>query len=339
MRKLILWMTEHPTLTVSLFLLTAFALLNLLAYRHARTMTHFASVPRGLRKSETWHDRSHSLSLFERLRLAFNGVAIERPHQDIRPDGLSWPCEVHTFAGEVGQLAAWYIPHENAAGLVVIFHGYAASKAQLLPEARAFHDLGYACFLVDFRGSGDSDVDRTSIGYHEADDVERTVAYVRDHWPTERLILFGQSMGAASVLRALSRRALQPDAVVLECPFDRLLSTVEARFVVMGLPSFPGARLMVFWGGLQHGFNGFTHNPVEYAARVTCPTLLLHGTHDTRVSCRQIESIHQHLGGEKQLHFFEGAGHESYAALRPEEWKECVARFLRSRVLVGERPA
>jgi uncharacterized protein len=335
MRKLILWMTEHPTLTVSLLFLTAFALLNLLAYRHARTMTHFASAARGPRKAEIWHDRSEPLSLLERLRLAFNGVAIERPHEDIRPEGLGLPCEVHTFPGGAGQLAAWHIPHDRAAGLVVIFHGYAANKAQLLPEARAFHDLGYACFLVDFRGSGDSDGDRTSIGYHEADDVESTVAYVRDHWPGERLILFGQSMGAASVLRALSRRALRPDAVVLECPFDRLLSTVEARFAVMGLPPFPGARLMVFWGGLQHGFNGFAHNPVEYARRVMCPALLLHGTHDTRVSCQQIESIYQNLGGEKQLHYFEGAGHESYAASRPEEWKECVARFLHRRALVG----
>ncbi len=334
MRKLIFWMTEHPTLTVSLCVVTAFALLNLLAYRHARTMTHFASANR---KPEPWHQRSESLSLFAKVRLALNGLAIKRPGEAIGPDQFDLPYETHTFPGGAGQLAAWHIPHEQAGGLVVIFHGYAASKAQLLPEARAFHELGYACFLVDFRGSGDSDGDRTSIGYHEADDVERTVAYVRDHWTDERLILFGQSMGAASVLHALSRQAMKPDAIVLECPFDRLLSTVEARFAVTGLPSFPGARLLVFWGGLQHGFNGFAHNPVEYARRVTCPALLLHGTHDARVSCGQLESIYQNLRGEKQLHFFEGACHESYAASRPEEWKECVAHFLHSRILIDER--
>ncbi|HEY7425730.1 MAG TPA: alpha/beta fold hydrolase [Gemmataceae bacterium] len=329
MRKLILWTVEHPTLTASLCLLTVFLLLNLLAFRHAWTMTHFATAGRRAQRMENWRDRGGPLSLFEKVHLAVNGVALERPAEAARPDALDLPYEVHVYGGEGGRLAAWHIPHEHAAGLVVLFHGYASGKARLLPEARAFHDLGYACFLVDFRGSGGSDGDRTSVGYHEADDVVRTVAYVRQRWPNESLILFGQSMGAAAVLRALSRHALEPDAVVLECPFDRLLSTVEARFASTGLPRFPAAQLLVFWGGLQHGYNGFEHNPVEYARRVTCPVLLLHGRGDPRVSCGQIESIYRNLAGKKQLHFFDGAGHESYAARWLEEWKGCVAHFLR----------
>jgi len=103
---------------------------------------------------------------------------------------------------------------------------------------------------------------------------------------------------------------------------------------IAGLPAFPAAQLLVFWGGMQQGFNGLTHNPVEYARRTTCPVLLLHGTEDTRVSAAQIQSIYKALGGEKHLYFFKGIGHESYVSLRPEEWKECVAHFLHSRVLV-----
>jgi uncharacterized protein len=334
MRKVILWMAEHPTLTFSLCFFAAFVLLNFLAYRHARSMTHFAPSGRGIGKADSWRARTEPHSLFERVRLALNGLVIERPREDLRSHGFDLPYEVHDYPGGAGRLAAWFIPHAEAAGLVVLFHGYATCKARLLPEVRAFHDLGYACFLVDFRGSGDSEGDRTSIGYYEADDVERTVAYVRGRWPDEPLILFGQSMGAAAILRAGARHAIAPDAVVLECPFDRLLSTVEARFAVAGLPVFPAAQLLVFWGGVQQGFNGFAHNPAEYARRTTCPALLLHGTDDARVSCRQIRTIYQNLGGEKHLYFFEGIGHESYAALRPEQWKECVARFLHSRVLV-----
>jgi hypothetical protein len=334
MRKLILWIAEHPTLTASLCVLATFLLLNLLAFRHARAMTHYVSSGRRARKIDSWRDRNGPRSLFAKVRLAVNGVTVERPVEEARPDELDLSYEVHVYRGGGGRLAAWHVPHEHTAGLVVLFHGYAAGKSRLLPEARAFHDLGYACFLVDFRGSGGSDGDRTSIGYHEADDVVRSVAYVRECWPDEPLILFGQSMGAAAVLRALGRHALEPEAVVLECPFDRLLTTVEARFASTGLPSFPAAQLLVFWGGLQFGYNGFDHNPVEYARRVTCPALLLHGQCDRRVSCGQIESIYRNLAGEKQLHFFEGVGHESYAAGRPEEWKMCVGRFLHSRVFV-----
>ena len=39
---------------------------------------------------------------------------------------------------------------------------------------------------------------------------------------------------------------VKADATVLECPFDTLLHTVEARFNAMGLPGLPGAELLVF---------------------------------------------------------------------------------------------
>ena len=331
MRKLILWIAEHPTLTISFCLLAGFVLLNLLAYRHAWSMTHFASANGRARRPDTLREHSESLSWFERMRLAVKGVAVTKPSEEVQPESLELPYDLHTYAGVVGRLAAWHIPHSHSAGRIVLFHGYNACKAQLLPEARAFHDLGYACFLVDFRGSGGSDGDRTSIGYHEADDVTRTVDYVRRRWPNEPLILFGQSMGAAAALRALSRHKIEADAIVLECPFDRLLSTVEARFATTGLPSFPAAQLLVFWGGIQHGYNGFDHNPADYARQVTCPALLMHGLGDTRVSCGQIQSLYRNLAGAKHLHFFEGVGHQSYAAIRPEEWKDCVARFLHHR--------
>lgn len=334
MRKLFLEIAEHPGLTMSLGLLVAFVLLNLLAYRHAWSMTHFVSANWRTRRTQNLRGNAEALSFVKRMQLAVKGVALERPIVDARPDDLELPYEVHTYPGGAGRIAAWHIPHEQSAGLVVLFHGYLSCKAKLLPEIQAFHDLGYRCFAVDFRGSGGSAGDCTSLGYHEADDVARTAAYVREHWPNEALILFGHSMGAAAVLRALSWQPLATEAIMLESPFDRLLSTVEARFASTGLPSFPAAQLMVFWGGVQHGYNGFDHNPVAYARRVTCPTLLLHGDRDNRVSCRQIQSIYQNLGGEKYLHIFEGLGHQSFAAPRPEEWKECVADFLHRRVLV-----
>ena len=328
MRKLLFWLADHPALAFGLLLLAAFVLLNLLAYRHARSMTHFVSADRKAGASESWRARVEPRSFYERMRLALDGISIERPCTNLRPDSQDLPYETHDYPGGAGRLSAWYIPHDHPAGLVVLFHGYGSCKSRLLPEARALHDLGYACFLVDFRGSGDSDGDQTSIGYYEADDVAHTAAYVRGRWPGEPLVLFGHSMGATAVLRALAVHEIGPDAVVLECPFDRLLSTVEARFAVAGLPAFPAAQLLVFWGAAQQGFNGFRHNPVEYARQTTCPVLLLHGTKDTRVSSAQIQSIYRNLSGEKHLYFFRGIGHESYASIRPEEWKQCLARFL-----------
>jgi alpha-beta hydrolase superfamily lysophospholipase len=324
------WIAAHPRLAASLCLLALFVALNVLAYRHARAMTHF--LPGG-----GWKRRPESLTRLEKVRALVGGVYLCRPCLPDRPDTFGLAYQTHAVPGTAGDLEAWYLPHPSPCGLALVFHGYNTCKARLLPEARCFHDLGYACFLVDFPGCGGSAGDVTTIGYREAEDVTRAVDYARRTWGTRPLTLFGQSMGAAAVLRAIAAHGVRADAVVLECPFDRLLTTVKARFAAIGVPSFPGAHLLVFWGGVQRRFNGFAHNPVAYARRVRCPVLVLHGREDRRVACAEVEAVWRALGGDKRLHVFDGLGHESYAAARPDEWKAQVAAFLDSHARPADR--
>jgi alpha-beta hydrolase superfamily lysophospholipase len=315
-------MWRHRKLTACLLLLFLFLLLNLVAYLHAHAMTHFVRDGSRTKPPE-------SLSFWQKVKVLATGVTIPRPCNETTPARLGLPFTTHSFpAGDGIELEAWHIAHPRPRGLVVMFHGYAACKASLLGEAKAFYKLGYAIFLVDFRGSGGSSGSVTTIGVSEAEDVARTLEWVRAKWAGRPVILYGQSMGSAAILRAIAEHGARPDAVVLECPFDKLLSTVKNRFSAMGLPSFPFAQLLVFWGGVQHGFNGFNHNPVEYAEHVRCPVLLLQGGEDPRVTTEQAEAIFANLRGEKEFQLFPGVGHESYGAARPELWNLTVARFL-----------
>jgi alpha-beta hydrolase superfamily lysophospholipase len=321
MRRMLRWLRKHPWRGLFLGLLIAFVLLNVLAYRHARAMTHF--VPAGNRTG-----KPETLSTAQKIGILFTGVRLPHPISLARPEDRDLISVVHTFPGHQGKLEGWFIPHPQPRGIVLMFHGFAACKDQLLPEAEALHALGYACFLVDFPGSGGSDGEETTVGYREAKDVDLAVSYVREKWPGLPILLFGRSMGSAAILRALAVEQTQADAAVLECPFDRMLSTVESRFALMGVPAFPAARLLLFWGGVRLGFNGFDHNPVDYATRVNCPVLLLHGDKDPNVSVSETEAIYQNLHGPKELFSFPDLGHEAYLPKRPDEWKAHITRFL-----------
>jgi pimeloyl-ACP methyl ester carboxylesterase len=116
-------------------------------------------------------------------------------------------------------------------------------------------------------------------------------------------------MGAAVVLRAVHACGVQPDAIIAEAVFDRMLSMVRNRFRIMGVPSFPGAELLVFWGGRQAGFNGFSLNPVDYAASVRCPILFLHGAADPRARIEEARSVFATVPGWKRFKEFPGIGH------------------------------
>jgi alpha-beta hydrolase superfamily lysophospholipase len=323
------WMWRHKILSALAAFAILFVAVNILAYMHARAMTHFTAGGERTEKPE-------ALSFGQEVKTLFTGVNIPRPENRTTPADLGLKFTVqHMQASDGTVLEAWCIPCAEPRGVVVMGHSYAASKSHLLREARAFHELGYVTLLLDFRGSGGSEGNETTIGVREADDMfvaaesARFDLAVRD--PNRPLILYGQSMGSAAVLRAIAVHGLDPDAVILECPFDRLVSTVGNRFQAMKLPAFPGAQLLVFWGGVQNRFNGFAHNPCDYARDVHCPVLLMHGTSDPRVSREQIDNVFENLAGEKELVLMEGAGHEPYLDSHSAEWKAAVSTFLKDR--------
>ncbi len=142
------------------------------------------------------------------------------------------------------------------------------------------------------------------------------------------VVLYGQSMGSAAVLRAVGVLGAAADALVLENLYDRLVTTVGHRFEAMGLPAQPGAALLVFWGGVELGFNGFQMNPVDFAANINTPTLLLTGEDDPRVHLAEVESIRASLAGPSELVVLPSAGHVGLHSADAALWRSSVTSFL-----------
>ena len=87
--------------------------------------------------------------------------------------------------------------------------------------------------------------------------------------------------------------------------------------------------LIVFWGGFQHGFNGFAHNPVDYASQVQCPTLILQGELDQWTTKAEIDRIFENLHVVKQLSIFPNARHDLLVTVDRKRWKQDMKRFLK----------
>jgi dipeptidyl aminopeptidase/acylaminoacyl peptidase len=307
-------------------LLGGFIALNAVAYRQAWAMMHFTSD--GVRT-----EKPENLSFGKKIEVLFCGVDLPRPHSSLTPDKLGLACRAIVIPETNGiRLGAWYCPAAPSGPLVILFHGYAGDKSGMLPEAAAILEMNCSVMLVDFRGSGDSSESYTTVGYYEADDVAAAVNYARTELPQSKLVLYGGSMGAAAVLRAVALCGVQPDAIIVEGVFDKMLNTVRHRFEAMGVPSSPGAQLLVFWGGVQAGFDGFDHNPVQYAAAVRCPILFLHGAADPRARLEDARRVFDAVSAPKRFQEFPALGHEAAVARFPAEWKNSVAQFLQTSV-------
>lgn len=204
------------------------------------------------------------------------------------------------------------------------------AKQLLLPvlPAQVFHALGYDTWLVDFRGVGGSSGNTTTLGMREAQDVVASVSYIQKYRRQQPLVLYGVSMGTAAILKAVVADLVHPDALILELPFYRLVAAVGSRLQAVAIPTFPMAELTVFWGSIQHGFNGFAHNPVDYATQVKCPTLILHGKLDKWTTAAQIDRLFNNLPGTKQLSIFPTARHDLLVTIDRQKWTQDLDRFL-----------
>lgn len=325
LRRLLGAVRRRPLRTLAIVFLTAFVGLNVLAYRHARAMLTFDSAaPRTA--------SPQALSLVEKLKVVACGVSVPRPENQRTPDALGLPFTTLRLRASDGVgLEAWQIDAPQPRGTVLLFHGYAASRASLLGEAQAFHRLGYSVVLVDFRGGGGSDGNTTTLGFQEAGDVATALNHARTRSELPRPhVLYGQSMGGAAILRAVAVGDVRPDGIILDSVFDRMLGTVRNRFALMKLPSFPTAELLVFWGGRQSGFNGFEHNPADYARRCECPTLVQIGALDRNVGQDESRALFESLPEPKQYEVFADAGHVSLLAADPAKWTANVERFFKS---------
>ncbi|HEY1170825.1 MAG TPA: alpha/beta fold hydrolase [Verrucomicrobiae bacterium] len=306
-----------------LLLLLGFVALNVVAYQHAWAMTHF------VRDDNRRTAPPEQLTTGSKIKVLFTGVSIPRPENKRTPQDVGLEFVSYRFMGAKGlELEAWRIPHPAAKTVVILFHGYASAKDSQLDTVKALNEMGAECWLVDFHGSGGSGGDTTSIGWDEAKDVAASFRFVKVRSEGKKIVLLGSSLGAASILRAVAAEGVEPDGVILECPFNNLLETTQNRFRVMKLPSFPLAQLLVFWGGKQLGFDGFVHNPAEYAKAVKCPALLMNGDTDARVTLENIEEVRRNLPGAATFHVFKETGHESYLRKQPAEWKRLVRPYI-----------
>ncbi len=70
-------------------------------------------------------------------------------------------------------------------------------------------------------------------------------------------MLWGISLGAATITRAVYEYDCKPEKIILELPFGSIEQAVQARLRMMHLPEEPLATLLTFWGGIENGFWAF----------------------------------------------------------------------------------
>lgn len=250
-------------------------------------------------------------------------------------DSLHIPHSSETITTQDNfKLASWYAPHTTKdsikpKGTIIMFHGHGSSRSGIITEAESFYKMGWNVFMIDFRAHGKSTGNECTVGVNEAKDVEAAYKYIQAKGEKD-IVLYGVSMGAATISKAMSDDAsIQPEKVILEMPFGTMLGAAEGLIRTMHLPDEPLGVELTFWGGLETGNWSFNNNPEEYVKKIHCPVLLQWGEKDNRVTQKETDHIYANLGStQKTLVKYQDLGHESLCKNAHEKWMDSITKFL-----------
>lgn len=227
---------------------------------------------------------------------------------------------------------AWYSKTDSVSkGTVILFHGITANKGMIINEAAEFRYQGYNVMLVDYRAHGNSSGHTTTIGIRESEEMKLAFDHIVAKGENT-IFLWGNSMGAVVIAKAIADYGLAPSGVILEMPFGSLQSHLQGRARALGfqgLPEKPFGFFVTMWMGIERGFNGFKHKTSSYAAKLNCPVLLQWGALDNYVHKTETDNIYNAIAStNKKLIVFDRAGHESLLQIDPIKWRIETERFL-----------
>lgn len=207
------------------------------------------------------------------------------------------------------RLSAWLLPAKESRGAVLVSHGNAGSIEHRIPLARSFLELGWSVLLYDYRGYGKSTGRPDEEGtYRDAEAVHDHLTKVAGIAP-ERIVLFGESLGAAIAIELARRRPAA--AVVLESAFTSIPD------VGAGAYPFLPVRLLA----------RFRYDNLAKVAELGLPLLLIHSPADEIVPVEHGRRLFAAAREPKRLLLTEGRHNDGGFQRRPE-WRAEVGEFL-----------
>ena len=125
--------------------------------------------------------------------------------------------KVHINSFDGFTLYADYYPNYEKK-IVMLVHGFKSNPMINFPViADIFYKKGYSLLIVDQRAHGRSQGKYITYGYKEKDDVISWVHYIDKNMNEKEIVLYGISMGAASIALASPRLAVK--SIVLDSCF------------------------------------------------------------------------------------------------------------------------
>jgi uncharacterized protein len=245
--------------------------------------------------------------------------ALLHPSRRLVDQELHGPFERVELTGDGVLLKGWWFRGSGPSrGTIVYLHGVGDNRGSSLGIARHLVPRGFDVVAYDSRAHGESQGDACTYGYYEKRDLSR----VLDQVVRRPIILLGFSLGAAVALQAAAEDR-RVGAVIAIAAFSDLHTVASERAPFFA--SKGNVREALRLAETTAHFRVDEVSPVTAAARITVPTLVIHGDQDDETPFAHSLRIFAALREPKRLILVPDRGHGD--SLTPAVWRD-IDRWL-----------
>nr|CAN66506.1 hypothetical protein VITISV_035499 [Vitis vinifera] len=236
------------------------------------------------------------------------------------PEDTPLPCVIYCHGNRVLRMREFRIDSFGSCGQ------YSGCRADANEAAVILLPSNITVFTLDFSGSGLSDGDYVSLGWHERDDLKVVVSHLRSNKQISRIGLWGRSMGAVT---SLLYGAEDPSiaGMVLDSAFsnlfDLMMELVDVKMAVQYMRRVIQKKAK---------FDIMDLNCLQVAPKTFIPALFGHAIEDRFIQPHHSDIIFKsysvlcHSGGlvgDKNIIKFDGDHNSS----RPQFYYDSVSIF------------
>lgn len=210
--------------------------------------------------------------------------------------------------------------------VVIYLHGNSSSRLEGLKMLENLLSIDINLFVFDFAGSGLSEGEYISLGYHESNDLKAVIDFLENLPGVGKIGLWGRSMGAATAM-IYAHRDERVSCICMDSPFadfDRLARELCLKQVK--LPNFViSAALSIVKGTIKkkNGLDISKLRPIDSAPKTGIPAIFIHALKDELININHSIELSEQYNGPKSLNSCKG-GHNS---IRPKQIIKRILKF------------
>lgn len=207
------------------------------------------------------------------------------------------------------QLQSYFLPHKSSDKLVIYFHGNAGNISHRMPDLIQLNHMGVNVLGISYRGYGSSTGKPSEDGIYE--DGIATLNYATNdlNFKQENIFMLGRSIGTTVAINTAQSKNIS--GLILISP----LTSGDDQAKEMGLGSISSIA-------------GKSFNNIAKVKNISCPTIVIHGTHDRVIPLHMGESIYNELNTEKRFIKIQGANHNNLSTQYAKEYWLHIGKFI-----------